>query len=125
MDNTEKLLRAYLKCEGYEITELDAKPCPKQLEGGQILYDGGDYIVTKKNQQGIRCLKCGTHLAINSPLNACLCGNSNNLERIEHSSKAAEPIFMTDKEAQHLRNVQLRQMVDNIRDPHEFDECSL
>ena len=43
-----------------------------------------DYELTKKPSKPssyIKCNKCGTHLAHNSPLGACLCGNSHNLER--------------------------------------------
>ena len=48
MDNTEKLLRALIDTLGYEIIGLDAKPCVKQCEGMPVIYDGGDYILTKK-----------------------------------------------------------------------------
>jgi len=48
MDNTEKLLRAFIKAQGYEIQELDAKPCVKQCAGMPVIFDGGDYKVTKK-----------------------------------------------------------------------------
>lgn len=89
MDNTEKLLRAFIKAQGYEIEEIESteKKFAGKYAGDDIYTDTPtiDYKVTKKE----------------------------------------EPIFMTDKEAQHLRNVQLKQMVDNMRDPHEFDECSL
>ena len=46
MDNTERLLRAFIKAAGYEITELDAKPCEKQCEGMPVIFDGGDYKLT-------------------------------------------------------------------------------
>lgn len=42
-----KLLRAFIKAQGYEIEELDAKPCVKQCEGVPTIFDGGNYKVTK------------------------------------------------------------------------------
>ena len=43
-----KLLRAFIEASGFDITELDAKPCVAQTGTGEVLYDGGNYKVTKK-----------------------------------------------------------------------------
>ena len=54
MTNEMKLLRAWIECQGYEIEELDAKPCEKQPDlsypHNKVLFDGGDYKVTKKHK---------------------------------------------------------------------------
>jgi len=45
MDNTEKIIRAWLKCEGYEIEEIFEQKIPS----GQILIPH-DYKVIKKQE---------------------------------------------------------------------------
>jgi hypothetical protein len=99
MNNTEKLLRAFIKASGYEIERLrtgDVRcDCYKSNPSSQSFLSGChkcqgtgvthglyDYKLTKRPSSYIKCNKCGTHLSYNSPLDACLCGNSNNLERV-------------------------------------------
>lgn len=52
MDNTEKLLKAFIEAMGYEITAItsasDADVLEMKLNGFDIVYD--DYKVTKKIQ---------------------------------------------------------------------------
>ena len=80
MNNTDKLLRAFIEASGYEIEETIGNPTSNDPKSQ--FYLNFDYKVTKKASSYIKCNKCGTHLAYNSPLDACLCRNNNNLERI-------------------------------------------
>lgn len=92
MNNTDKLLRALIDALGFEITkEFDQRKynyevaLANERNEAPILTkaDFTDYKLARKGV-GIKCKKCGTHLAQSSPLNACLCRNSENLIRIEH-----------------------------------------
>ena len=95
MTDEMKLLRAFIEASGYEVevsqdrNEIyNVADCindmPKQNALPTNIIMTTDYKVTKKPASYIKCNKCGTHLAHNSPLNACLCGNSHNLERNNH-----------------------------------------
>lgn len=53
MDNTEKLIRAWLKCEGYEIEEVETKGMYNHpVLAGPIERVEIDYKVTKKELKG-------------------------------------------------------------------------
>lgn len=103
MNNTDKLLRAFIEASGYEVKDVHTKTYghPRELKHSERMFGGMsaelefqgngmykevtrrlDYKITKKASSYIKCNKCETHLAYNSPLDACLCGNSNNLERV-------------------------------------------
>ena len=92
-----KLLRSLIDALGFEIETTedikwtyhpddvdDQTGKPKENATPKSIINTTDYKVTKKHikpSSYIKCNKCGTHLANNSPLDACLCGNSHNLER--------------------------------------------
>jgi hypothetical protein len=85
MNNTDKLLRAFIEASGFEIEEIKG-------EGGVVGLDSQgkvlravitvDYEVTKKKVISFKCLDCGTHLGIGAPMNSCLCGSSDNLVEV-------------------------------------------
>jgi hypothetical protein len=94
MTDEMKLLRAFIEASGYEIEISNGKTscgCSGYTGSGcgccnftGFISKPVNYKVTKnpiKPNSYIKCNKCGTHLAYNSPLDACLCGNSHNLER--------------------------------------------
>lgn len=86
MNNTEKLLRAFIEASGFEIkTKITNRELHNPHNSNVEIITSTDYKVTKsklKPYEHIKCKRCGTHLAYNSPLDACLCGNSNNLIRL-------------------------------------------
>ena len=95
MTDEMKLLRAFIEASGFDVETIRSLG-PKTTFTGQqyTLPDndglcrqviGGDYKVTKK-RVGIKCIKCGTHIAHSSPLDSCLCKNSSNLIRLEHEN---------------------------------------
>ncbi len=49
MNNTDKLLRAFIEASGYEIEEVKAKETSSIMCGGNT-YSNIDYKVTKKKQ---------------------------------------------------------------------------
>lgn len=93
MNNTEKLLRAFIEASGYyveEVTEtnkiylaesLGSKGAPLANMLPEHIIKTTDYKVTKKDKIKFKCKKCGTHLGCNAPLDSCLCKSSDNLVR--------------------------------------------
>ena len=80
MNNTHKLLLAFIEASGYEVEE--SLRCKGTEEGRD--YEINDYKVTKKSSEvRWRCTKCGTHLGKSAPQCSCLCGTSENLVKAD------------------------------------------
>lgn len=92
MDNTEKLLRAFIDASGYDIEEVKSQHLLYKLDDLDCNQDpytdaiphfiyNVDYKVTKKTRGGIKCIKCGTRLYHDAPLDSCLCKKPDDLVR--------------------------------------------
>ena len=90
MNNTEKKLDALIDALGFDVEEVVTTVHPpfsimKALFTDRYNQQGPvdtvNYKITKRRAGGIKCTKCGTHLANDSPLDACMCKTSLNLVR--------------------------------------------
>ena len=85
MNNTDKLLRAFIEASGFDVEEVITKQeliSPESPIFNRTI-ETIDYKVTKKRSGGIKCTKCGTHLAHSKPLDSCLCKTPLNLVRFD------------------------------------------
>ncbi|HHZ69185.1 MAG TPA: hypothetical protein EYN54_02655 [Methylococcaceae bacterium] len=80
MNNTDKLLRAFIEASGYEVEDIKEDVFLGCYSGvDQYRNQTTDYKVTKKKIKPVtyhHCQKCGTHIAENNPLDSCLCKTS-------------------------------------------------
>lgn len=87
MTNCEKKLDALIDVLGFDIEEdkiragiTITRGLFGPIEAQNYIYN---YKLTKRTNDGIKCTKCGTHLADNSPLDACMCKTPLNLVRCQ------------------------------------------
>jgi len=95
MNNTDKLLRVFIEASGFDVESIEdikryyrhddvtASGEPKENAMPESIIKTVDYKVTKKRSGGIKCTKCGTHLAHSKPLDSCLCKTPLNLVRFD------------------------------------------
>lgn len=98
MNNTEKLLRAFIDASGYEVEETHTSLDDFAISDWNNKWRNAnaisipskpvatiDYKVTKKALPPItyhHCQKCGTHIGKGNPLDSCLCKTSKFLVKV-------------------------------------------